>query len=311
MCEIATNKRKISRRKFAGFGALGVLALGGIGGFELVDQNIIPGKQLLNQLDGACNVNVPDLSFFPVGRSYVGNFYSRYRNTKVGYEIGYPPNYKKGDAIPLVVMLHGYGGNHTNALSSMTPAQAVALKVDNSPLTPMALVTVDGGGGYWNPHPKDDPMSMVLHELMPICNDLGLGVPPRSVAVMGISMGGYGALMFAEQFPEIFGASAAISPAIWLSYSEARSANAGAFFNSNAFDKYNLFNSLDSLSKVSVRIGAGVSDPFYPNVEVFAKRLPASAVIDFSKGCHTGPFFVSQEPASLLFLSKYFEYLNA
>ena len=39
----------------------------------------------------------------------------------------------------------------------MTPARAVSLLVDGEPLTPMALVTVDGGGGYWHPHPGDDP----------------------------------------------------------------------------------------------------------------------------------------------------------
>ena len=26
----------------------------------------------------------------------------------------------------------------------------------------MALVTADGGNGYWNPHPGDDPMAMVM-----------------------------------------------------------------------------------------------------------------------------------------------------
>jgi hypothetical protein len=42
-------------------------------------------------------------------------------------------------------MLHGYGDDHASALSGMSPAQAVALRVGGAPLPPMALVTADGG----------------------------------------------------------------------------------------------------------------------------------------------------------------------
>jgi hypothetical protein len=30
-------------------------------------------------------------------------------------------------------------------------------------------VTVDGGGGYWNPHPGDNPQAMLTDELIPMC----------------------------------------------------------------------------------------------------------------------------------------------
>ena len=45
--------------------------------------------------------------------------------------------------------------------------------------------------------------------------------------------------------------------------------------------------------------------PFYPGVQALARALPASAVVGFSKGCHTGPFFLEQEPPSLAFLARY------
>ena len=65
-----------------------------------------------------------------------GTFFSPARNRTVGYTIAYPPGHRAGDALPLVVMLHGYGGNHTNALAGMSPAQAVALHVGGRPLLP-------------------------------------------------------------------------------------------------------------------------------------------------------------------------------
>jgi hypothetical protein len=40
-------------------------------------------------------------------------------------------------------------------------------------------------------------------------------------------------------------------------------------------------------------------------VEALAKALPASAVVDISRGCHTGPFFTAQEPPSLSFLAQH------
>ena len=38
----------------------------------------------------------------------------------------------------------------------------------------MALVTADGGGGYWNPHPGDNPQAMLTDELIPMCQRKGL-----------------------------------------------------------------------------------------------------------------------------------------
>ena len=77
-------------------------------------------------------------------------------------------------------MLHGYGGNHANALPGLSPAQALALRVGGAPLPPMALVTADGGAGYWNPHPGDNPQAMLTDELIPMCQRLGLGSAPAS-----------------------------------------------------------------------------------------------------------------------------------
>jgi len=71
-------------------------------------------------------------------------------------------------------------------------ASALAARHDGRPLPRLALVSVDGGGLYWNPHPGDDPMSMIVDELIPMCRRLGLGRPPRRTGVIGISMAATG-----------------------------------------------------------------------------------------------------------------------
>jgi enterochelin esterase-like enzyme len=266
---------------------------------------VLPGKALLGRIDGACSVPDPRFEYAPLGAAFSGAFYSRARRRDVGYSIAYPPGHGPGSELPLVVMLHGFGANHTSALAGMSPAQAVALKVGGRALAPMAMVTVDGGGGYWNPHPGDDPMAMVITELIPRCQRLGLGRPPRRIGAMGISMGGYGALLFAEKYPQLIAAAAAISPAIWTSYAQARSANSGAYASAAAFAASDCVTHTASLARTPVRVASGYGDPFYPGVQALARALPAGAVVDFGKGCHTGSFFLAQEPPSLAFLATH------
>lgn len=300
--------RNVRRRLFirAGLASVAAVAAAGAVGVELVSRGVLPGKGLLDAVDGACSVTVPGrVSYAAPGPSLPGTFYSAARRRTVGYTIAYPPGHRPGDRLPLVVMLHGYGADHTDALSGMSPAQAVALRVGGAPLAPMAMVTADGGGGYWNPHPGDDPMAMLTGELIPMCRRLGLGRPPHRIGAMGISMGGYGALLLAEKHPGLIAAVAAISPAIWTSYAQARAANAGAYASAADFAADDAVTHAAALARVPVRVAAGYADPFYPGVRALAGALPAGAVVDFTGGCHTGPFFAAQQPPSLTFLARH------
>jgi enterochelin esterase-like enzyme len=286
-----------------GLACTAAAAAAGVAGLELISRGILPGKSVLDTLDGACSVPAPALQFAPLGPSFSRTFYSAARRRTVGYTIAYPPRHRPGSDLPLVVMLHGYGGNHADALAGLSPAQAVALQPDGRPLAPMALVTVDGGNGYWNPHPGDDPMAMVIGELIPLCQRLGLGRPPRRIGMMGISMGGYGALLLAEKYPHLIAAAAAISPAIWTSYAQAHAANAGAYASAAAFAANDAVTHASALARVPVRVASGHDDPFYAGVQALARALPPTAVVDLAPGCHTGAFFAEQQPPSLAFLA--------
>ena len=295
-----------TRRRMLTLGLAPALVAGaGAAGLELVSRGVVPGRTLLDKLDGACSVPAPPLAFSPPGPSFSGTFHSAARRRTVGYTIAYPPRHRPGDELPLVVMLHGYGGSHADALAGMSPAQGLALKAAGRPLAPMAMVTVDGGNGYWNPHPGDNPMAMVIDELIPRCQRLGLGRPPRRIGAMGISMGGYGALLFAEKHPRLIAAVAAISPAIWTSYAQARGANPGAYTSAAAFAANDAVTHAAALGRRPVRVASGYGDPFHPGVQALARALPAGAVVAFGPGCHDGSFFAAQEPPSLAFLAAH------
>ena len=301
----AVDETTVARRRLLGWiaGALGTVVVVGVGGVELVDHGVLPGKLLLDELDGACSVQAPNIVFGELGTTTTGQFFSKARHRPVGYSIGYPAGNLPSDALSLIVMLHGYGNNHRNALVNMTPAQAVAIQAKGTAPTPTALVTVDGGNGYWNPHPDDDPMAMVVDELIPLCQRRGLGRAPGTISLMGISMGGYGALAIAERNPGLASGVAAISPAIWTSYDQARGANSGAFASATAFEEGDVIAHATNLKGVAVRIASGADDPFHPGVAKLAGVLPHPSTVVFSSGCHTDPFFYAQEPPSVHFLS--------
>jgi hypothetical protein len=298
--------RRWTRRRLLGSAAAGAAGLAGAAfvGVELIDHGVLPGKQELDRLDGACSVSSPAETLGPVGPSRSGSFFSKARNRTVGYTIAYPPGHGPGSVLPLVIALHGYLGNHSSTLSGTTPGRALAERSADLPLPAMALVTCDGGVGYWNRHPGDDPMAMLVDELLPMCRALGLGGRRGSVGTMGISMGGYGSLLLAEKHPDLVAAVAAISPAVWTTYAQARGANAGAFASAAAFTENDVVTHAAALGGTSVRVASGTDDPFHPGVEALVRALPPGATVDIAHGCHDSPFFASQQTASLAFLGR-------
>jgi enterochelin esterase-like enzyme len=297
---------RLTRRRVlgVGLGGLAAVAVAGAGALELAARGVLPGRRLVDRLDGACSVASPPLVFSAPGPSVSGSFYSRARRRQVGYTIAWPPGHRPGTPLPLIVVLHPFGADHLRALTGMSLPQALALRVDGRPLPPMAMAAADGGPGYWNPHPGDNPMAMVIDELIPLSQRHGLGQGRQAIGTLGISMGGYGALLLAEKYPGLISAVAAIGPAVWTSYGQARAVNPDAYASAAAFADADAVTHARALAGVAVRVASGASDPFYPGVQALAKALPAGAVTDLSPGCHSYPFFIAQEPPSLAFLGR-------
>lgn len=68
----------VSRRRMLQWIAegLGAVAVAGATGLELVNHGVLPGKQILDRLDGACSVPTPSLASIPAGASVSGRFFS-------------------------------------------------------------------------------------------------------------------------------------------------------------------------------------------------------------------------------------------
>lgn len=294
----------VSRRRFLAAGTGGVL-LAGAAGAELVAQGLLPGKHYLDEVDGACSVPPPAEHFGSTGPTLTGSFFSRARNRQVRFTLAYPPGRGPESRLPLVIYLYGNGGSHTTPLGGLPVVKALAGHTRNGAIPPMALVVADGGSLYWNAHPGDDPMRMITEELVPRLRARRLGDQPKSIGIIGISMGGYGALLLTEKRPDLFAATAAISPAIWTSYGEARSANPDAFATAAEFAEDDVITHAHQLTGIPVRIASGADDPFHPGVLALAAHLPPTVSLHISPGCHDTGFFSEQQLPSLQFLGEH------
>src|SRR3954471_24727289 len=86
---------------------------------------------------------------------------------------------------------------------------------------PSIVVSPNGDSGYWSDWfnnglfgpPKYE--TYVIRQLIPIIDARFRTLPRRSArAVMGISMGGSGSMMFAARHPDLFAAAASLSGAV-------------------------------------------------------------------------------------------------
>jgi enterochelin esterase-like enzyme len=224
----------------------------------------------------------------------------------VGWTISYPPGHVPGDRLPLVLALHGYTGTHAYPIGPVQPVKLLAARNRGRPLRAMAIAAVDGGNDYWHAHPGDNPMRMLLEEFLPMCRQRGLGVGEHhKIGLTGESMGGYGALLLAEQHPEMVAAVAVISPAVWTTYADSQNANPTAFTSATDFANNDVITHASALRGIPVRLASGSEDPFHPYLEVLQPALPEGSHVLYPPGGHDGAFFGSQAVPSLAFISRH------
>jgi S-formylglutathione hydrolase FrmB len=261
----------------------------------------LPLRAWWNRVSGACGDPgpIPPPSASP---SRTGTFRSDVLGTEVGYALAVPPGYRLGEAMPVAFMLPGRGGRAAESFASTRFPDFVAQGVAERGVAPFGLAALDGGSSYWHPRASgEDRMAMLVEEFVPMCADRwGLGEGRR--AVVGWSMGGYGAILAAELHPGTFDAVAAASPAIYRTYDEVRAADGDEFDSAEDLARFDAFARVEALQGIPVRIDCGTADPFYANDKAFADALRPPPAGMFFKGCHDGGSWRVIAPGQVDFL---------
>jgi enterochelin esterase-like enzyme len=186
------------------------------------------------------------------------------------------------DRKPVVVVLHGKGGNAAAAFD--------ALHLDDHALeSRLTIASIDGGNSYWHARRSGvDTGAMVVDDFLPLVRrETGYG---GKVAFLGWSMGGYGSLLLASRLgPERVFAVVAESAALWT---DPGASAAGAFDDRADFLTHDVFaaSRRTVLARLPVRLDCGRSDPFVAANRAFATALP-SAKLTVDAGGHTNDYW--------------------
>ncbi|GAB2970616.1 alpha/beta hydrolase [Nocardioides montaniterrae] len=291
----------LSRRQLltAGGAVFGAGTLAAVG----VETEALPGRSWVYRhlgIDGRAG-GVPDVRG---GKVLNGSFRSALRlGATVGWSLALPPGHGP-DGLPVLVALHGRYEDHTYAMDhrqlalDLFLADAVAHGVP-----PFAIAAVDGGDTYWHRRRTgEDAGAMVAHELLPLLAERGLDT--ARLALLGWSMGGFGAMHFALQLgPAMVKGIGAMSPALWHHYADSAP---GAFDDEADFAASSLFGKQGELSQTQLRIDCGESDPFYSATKDFRAGFPAghTPAGGFSLGAHNGDYWRRVVPHQLEFLGQ-------
>lgn len=312
--------RAVSRRAVL-TAAVGVTASGAAvaaGAYGLVEAGVLPGKYRLASILGECGTAPPPPRGPRPGRTETA-FLSAYRHRVVQMVTLIPAGAASARGLGVVVALHGLGGDAVTEAGRIAPAMTAAA------VSRFAVITVDGGGTYWHRRADgDDPLGMIIHEVLP--RAAARGLETGRIGIAGNSMGGYGALLLAERLGAGQGpgqdgsadpgraraaAVVAASPAIFGSYPDARAADPHAFDGPADFARNNVFADLPALRRVPAWISCGSSDPFAPITQSLRARLarltghPIAGGIE--PGCHDNAFWARGLPAELQFLGSHLQ----
>jgi len=200
---------------------------------------------------------------------------------------------RSGPPRGLVVVLHGHTGT-ADAAFDLGYADAVGT-------SRLALVSVDGGDGYW--HARNDGTdsgAMVRDELIPLAlRESGLSASDR-IGLLGWSMGGFGALLIASDLgPERVSGVVAASAALWRNGGDTP---ARAYDGRADFDRHSIFNRIEKLEGIPVRLDCGLSDPFIAANQALAKQLPGVET-HFEPGGHEDAWWGAHAAAEMAWLA--------
>ncbi len=201
---------------------------------------------------------------------------------------------------PLLVFLHGRGNDESSYIHAPM-LEALEALGDRAP-----VVAFPNGGdhSYWHDRADGDWGRYVTDEVIPqVAERFGTD----SVAIGGISMGGFGAYDIARLHPGRFCAAGGHSPALWQ---EAGETAPGAFDDAEDFARHDVLFEPAGLLELPVWLDAGDLDPFRPGDLRFVDALEAAGADITARtwpGGHDGDYWDRHWPDYLRWYARELE----
>jgi S-formylglutathione hydrolase FrmB len=140
-------------------------------------------------------------------------------NRDVNYTVYLPEGYETNQRnYPVTYLLHGHGDSDDGWIQFGEINRLADAAINNGKIAPMIIVTPDGFKSFYM-NAADGSMNyedFFIKELIPhIEKTYKVKTDKRFRGIAGLSMGGYGSLLYALKYPNMFSAAAPLSAAIW------------------------------------------------------------------------------------------------
>ncbi|MDQ0376436.1 S-formylglutathione hydrolase FrmB [Amycolatopsis thermophila] len=296
--EATAPRRRPSRRSVLIAGASGL----GIAGFAAgTATGVLPFSEAVQRVLGVTSSSPAT----QLGVAKVERAWSRYRNRMVDLVMLLPSKAPPRN-LPMSLLLHGLHGRARTAAPTGTLAE-LASQVARKRIRPYGFVAVDGGDNYWHENvPGDDPMGMLLEEVPQWLRERGLGgVDGLPFACTGMSMGGFGSLLYARRRAERrqpVGALALLAPALILSWAEM--SKRGAFHDEADWASMDPLKNLQATAGIPTAVWCGTEDSFISGARRFIAAVHPEIGYT-ARGKHGDSFNRTVVPSLISFVGRH------
>lgn len=136
-------------------------------------------------------------------------------NDELTYKVYLPKGYDsvRAEGYPVLYLLHGSNGTESSWDNFWGKLDGM---IEDGVIEPVIAIVPKSGNSYWvNSNKFGAYESAIINDLIPEVDQNYNTIDDRSGRyILGYSMGGYGALRYAMQYPELFKATTLLSPAI-------------------------------------------------------------------------------------------------
>ncbi|MEO5646814.1 MAG: alpha/beta hydrolase family protein [Chitinophagaceae bacterium] len=215
--------------------------------------------------------------------------------------------------LPVVYLLHGYGGSYDNWLKKVPVLKSYASKYR------MIIVCPDGNTNSWYLNSTIDSSvryeTFISEELVKHIDHSYNTISDKSArAITGLSMGGHGALFLSIRHPGVFGAAGSMSGVVDLFASRANyeiiKLLGDTVLNVSAWKSHSVINMFDTIrSYPKMIIDCGIGDPFISSNRKLHQKLMMSGIDhDYIErnGKHDWNYWANALTYQLLFFSEFF-----
>lgn len=234
-------------------------------------------------------------------------FWSVALERSMPYLIYLPPGYdsRSSARYPVVYMLHGIGGSHTEWRDNGLLDTADRMIRDGD-IAPMIIVLPEGDRAYWVDHANGGPR-WGTYMARDVVADVDANFRTRADrghrAIGGLSMGAHGALQLALNHPDVFSVVGAHSVVL------RRHETAPAYFGDAAYfaahDPVQLVRARPDVARaLALWVDSGQQDPWHPVAEAFHRQLEQVGIPHIwhpFPGGHSGEYWAAHAGDYLAF----------